>query len=401
VTKDPICGMAVNEKIGLKLTAGGKDYFFCSEHCLKKFAGQNKLTEKETVIEGNPEHHNQNIRPRGTSCLAQPKVPLYKNKTIIAAFVLAVLCLLSYAVPVLVPFRKSLVLYLRTIWWAILLGLVLGGIMDYFIPREYISHMLAKPKKRTIFYSVILGFFASACSHGILALSIELHKKGASNPAVVAFLLASPWSNLTLTIMLFGFFKLKALYIIISAFVVAIITGLIFQILERKSLIEKNDNTTVLEDDFSVIKDMKKRFKGYKFSLADIKGVYSGTMALGNMVLWWILIGMGLASLAGAYIPSNLFHDYMGPTLLGLFVTLALATVIEVCSEGSAPLAFEIFRQTGALGNSFVFLMAGVATDYTEIGLLWHNVGRRVAIWLPIVTVPQVVVLGIAANMIF
>lgn len=91
----------------------------------------------------------------------------------------------------------------------------------------------------------------------------------------------------------------------------------------------------------------------------------------------------------------------MGPTLLGLFVTLALATIIEVCSEGSSPLAFEIYRQTHALGNSFVFLMAGVVTDYTEIGLLWANVGRRTAMWLPVISLPQVVAIGYLANIIF
>jgi len=73
----------------------------------------------------------------------------------------------------------------------------------------------------------------------------------------------------------------------------------------------------------------------------------------------------------------------MGPTFMGLLVTLGLATIIEVCSEGSSPLAFEIFRQAGSLGNSFIFLLTGVVTDYTEIGLLWFNVGRRVALWLP------------------
>ncbi len=285
------------------------------------------------------------------------------------------------------------------------MGLIFGGMIEYYVPREYISHILAKPRKRTIFYSVILGFFMSACSHGILALSIELHKKGASNPAVVAFLLASPWANLTLTIMLIGFFGLKAFYIIILAIVIAIITGLIFQVLERKNLIETNDNIAETKGDFSIIDDIKKRFKEYKFSIqslkSDIKGVYNGAISLGNMILWWILIGMGMASLAGAYIPSHVFTNYMGPTMLGLIVTLILATIIEVCSEGSAPMAFEIFRQTGALGNSFVFLMAGVVTDYTEIGLLWHNVGRRVAIWLPIITVPQVILLGIIANLIF
>lgn len=385
MAKDPICGMDVNEKTAIRLKSGGKTHFFCSGHCLKKFAGQNKISEKEI-----------------TTCLLHPKVPFYKNKTFIIAAALALLILISYAVPLIEPFRKSLFMYFKTIWWAILLGLFIGGAIDYYVPREYISYLLANRGKKTIFYSVILGFFMSACSHGILALSIELHKKGASNPAVVAFLLASPWANMALTIMLIGFFGLKALFIIISAILIAIITGLIYQVLQDKGLIEKNDKVVELAGDFSVIKDIKKRFSKYRFSLpalkTDVKGIYNGAVALGNMVLWWILIGMGIASLAGAYISPQIFQNYMGPTVLGLFVTLALATIIEVCSEGSAPMAFEIFRQTRALGNSFVFLMAGVVTDYTEIGLLWHNVGRRVAIWLPIITVPQVIILGILAN---
>jgi len=91
---------------------------------------------------------------------------------------------------------------------------------------------------------------------------------------------------------------------------------------------------------------------------------------------------------------------YLGPPLLGLFITLALATVIEVCSEGSAPRAFEIFSQTGAFGNSFTFLMAGVSSDFTEIGLLWANIGKKTALWLPIITVPQVLVLGYLFNIL-
>lgn len=333
------------------------------------------------------------------------KVPFYRDKAFNVAAVLILLILLSYKLSLLEPFRETFFIYFKIIWWAILLGFLLGGVIDHYVPREYISHILARPKKRTIFYSVILGFFMSACSHGILALSIELHKKGASNPAVIAFLLASPWANIALTIMLIGFFGLKAFYIIFSAIVIALITGFTFQFLERKNLIEKNDNIVKTERDFSVIDDIKKRVGEYKFSAqtlkSDIKGIYNGAVSLSSMVLWWILIGMGMASLAGAYIPPGIFHIYMGPTLLGLVVTLAVATIIEVCSEGSAPLAFEIFRQTGALGNSFVFLMGGVVTDYTEIGLLWHNVGKRVAIWLPIVTVPQVILLGMIANALF
>lgn len=329
-----------------------------------------------------------------------------RNRTFLAALVLALLCALSYIFPILEPFKKSLLMYLGKIWWAVLLGFILGGAIDHFVPREYISHVLAKPNKRTILYSGLLGFLMSACSHGILALSIELHKKGASNPSVVTFLLASPWANLPITMMLIAFFGLaRALYIILSALIIAIITGLIYQALESKAIIETNKNTKELSEDFSIAADFKKRASEYKISrrqlFIDLKGVYNGMTMLANMVLWWILIGMGLASIIGSYVPQAVFQKYMGPTFLGMLATLALATIMEVCSEGTAPLAFEIFRQTAAVGNAFVFLMAGVVTDYTEIGLLWINVGKRVAIWLPIITVPQVIIFGIIANIIF
>ena len=388
MARDPICGMDVNEKSGLSLKKDGKTHYFCSEHCLKTFTQQNNISDKEV-----------------TSCLIQPRRKWYKNKTVIVISILILLVILSYIEPVLGPFRESLLMYIGRIWWAILLGLFLGGMIDHFIPREYVSHILARPQKRTIFYSVILGFFMSACSHGILALSIELHRKGASNPAVIAFLLASPWANFPLTVLLIGFFGLKALYIIVCAVIIAIITGFIYQLLESRNLIEINKNIKVPEEGFSMLSDFKAKIKSYRFShkqiIQDIKDIFSGSLSLANMVLWWMLIGIGLASLAAAYIPTDIFRQFMGPTFLGLFVTLIIATILEVCSEGTAPLAFEIYRQTGALGNVFVFLMAGVVTDYTEIGLLWANVGRRVAIWLPIITVPQVVALGILANAIF
>jgi uncharacterized membrane protein YraQ (UPF0718 family) len=210
---------------------------------------------------------------------------------------------------------------------------------------------------------------------------------------------------MALTIMLIGFFGWKAFFIIISAIVVAIISGFIFRFLEHRNLTERNNNTVSTKEDFSVLADIKERIKSYRltknFVKEDIKGIYSGMISLTDMVLWWVLIGIGIASLIGAYVPAHVFHRYMGPTFSGLLVTLAFATVIEVCSEGSAPIAFEIFRQTKALGNSFVFLMAGVVTDYTEIGLIWYNIGRKTALWLPIVTVPQVILLGVIANLIF
>jgi len=343
--------------------------------------------------------------PNDHACCHQAEKSLLKNKLLLVSVFTLTLILLSYIFPVFIPFRKSIFNYLKSIWWAVSLGLLLGGIIDYYVPREYISKILARKSPLAILNAVCLGFIMSACSHGILALSIQLHKKGASNPAVVSFLLASPWANFAVTMMLLSLFGIKGLFIIIAAVIIAINTGFIFMFLERKGLIEKNKNIVQVPEDYSIIRDFRVRLASYKLSresiAADFKGIARGAFDLSEMVLWWIILGILIASLAGAYIPVHFFHKFMGPTLLGLTVTLVLATLIEVCSEGSSPLAFEIYRQTGALGNSFVFLMSGVVTDYTEIGLLWANVGRRVALWMPLVTVPQVIAVGYISNIFF
>ena len=298
--------------------------------------------------------------------------------------------LLSF-IPALAALNDSLLDYLSLIWWAVLLGLVIGGIIDYFVPDGFMIRLLGAKKKTTLLNAVFAGFLMSACSHGILAIAIQLYKKGASVPAVITFLLASPWANLPMTFLLFGFFGWKAAFFVFGAMLIALVTGFVFTLLDRAGLIE---DSSTLADPGQVEWTRLKNFRAGDAA----KGVGRGALSLANMVLWWILLGVLLAALIGAFVPEHIFMDYMGPDFAGMLVTLLFATIIEVCSEGTSPLAFEIFNKTGVLGNPFVFLMAGVATDYTEIGLLWTNIGRRTAIWLPIVTVPQILLVGYLLN---
>jgi len=384
---DPICGM--------KGTIPAHGHYFCSTHCIEKY-------EKE---------HNLQPETSCPSCSHPPK-KWYKERLYIFSIITIALAIITYFVPLLNPFFDALREYFLMVWWAILFGFLVGGIIDYFIPRQYIEKYLSRHRKRTIIYSVIFGFFMSACSHGILAVAIELYRKGANTSSVVAFLLASPWANLPITILLFSFFEWKAIFIVVSALIIAVITGLIYQALERKGMVEcqhcvRGEDRPVLTD-FSITKDIKKRWSEFKFTGHSVweatKGTLKGSWALTKMVMWWLIIGILMASFVNALVKvgivtHSMFMTYMGPSLLGLIVTLVFATIIEVCSEGSSPLAFEIYNQTHAFGNSVTFLMAGVSTDYTEIGLIWSNIGRKAAIWLPIITVPQVLLVGYLFNM--
>ena len=384
----PICGM--------KGTIKAHDHYFCSEHCIKKYEKEHNISEQKEYC---------------PSCAASKGKPWYEERLYIVLIVTVILLIISYFIKELSDFFNAFIDYVILIWWAILLGFIIGGIIDYFIPREYIEKYLSRHRKRTIIYSIIFGFLMSACSHGILAIAIELYKKGANTSSVIAFLLASPWANLPITFLLFGFFGTKAFLIVISALIIAITTGLIYQVLERKGMVEcrhckMGEDRPVLAD-FSIVKDVKRRWKEFKWNSKNLKeafvGTFQGSWSLTKMVMWWLVIGMLMAAFARAYIPHEWFEQYMGPTVIGLLITLFFATIIEVCSEGSSPLAFEIYEQSvnagaPAFGNSFTFLMAGVATDYTEIGLIWHNIGKRAALWLPIITVPQILILGLIFN---
>ncbi|MBS1267211.1 MAG: hypothetical protein MAG795_01183 [Candidatus Woesearchaeota archaeon] len=324
--------------------------------------------------------------------------PWYKERLYVVGIITILLIIASYLIPGLSNLNTAFVDYLKKLWWAVLIGLLIGGIIDHFVPREWISKFLSTHKKRGLLYAVGFGFLMSACSHGILAIAMQLYKKGASIPAVVALLLASPWANLPITILFFSFFGYKAYILIISAIIIAINTGLVFRLLDKKGMIEKNPHTINIKKSFSIKDDFRKKYKDYRFSKKDLYGILKGSWALAKMMAWWILVGMIIASIARVYVPQHYFMKYMGPSLLGLFITLVFATIIEVCSEGSAVLAFELFNQTGAFGNSFTFLLAGVATDYTEIGLIWSTIGKKTAIWVPVITVPQILALSYLFN---
>lgn len=335
------------------------------------------------------------------ACCAPKSKPFYSN-TLFKVAVVGLLTIFTSAffsetVHVYHYFLKMLTL----VWWAMGLGFIIGGLIDYLIPKRYVEKVLSQPNKRTLVYAVLLGTLLSTCCHGILAISMQLYKKGASVPAIITLLMAAPWANFPMTILMVVFFGYKGLLIIFSSILIALIVGFIFQQLQRVSLLDKSIPVdSVKEFDFSIRADIKQRVSQYSLSkhqlLIDFKGILDGAWNLMKMVLWWFIIAMVISSYIAAFVPHGFLEQYFGPTVFGLFSTLIATTLIEICSEGSSVLAFELYNQTGSLANVFVFLLAGVATDFTEIGLIWTTIGRRTALLIPLISVPIIMMFAFA-----
>ena len=136
---DPICGMpGIVERQG---------QWFCSEQC---------IAEDER-------RRAQGTTPQG-----------YRDPWVWVPCTAVLLSTLGWIWPKAAVVSAIYVGYLRKIVVPFLLGLVLGGLIDHFVPKEYIVKLLSGPRKRVIIRSTLLGFLASSCSHGCLALSLEL-----------------------------------------------------------------------------------------------------------------------------------------------------------------------------------------------------------------------------------
>lgn len=284
--------------------------------------------------------------------------------------------------------------------WGVAIGVFMVALLSY-VPRELvISVMGTGGGLKGICRATAAGILLDLCSHGILMVGVKLYERGVSIGQVMAFLIASPWNSFSLTIILVAFIGLPwTLAFIALSVIVAIISGLIFELCVNKKILPPNPNTMALPDDFQFWARLKIELSATKFSFSGAKRFILIGLTESRTVIRWLLIGVLLASLIRVFADDTVFHEYFGPSMLGLVATMVAATIIEVCSEGATPIAGDLFNRAAAPGNSFAFLMAGVSTDYTEIAVLKSQTRSwKIALFLPLITLPQIMIIAIIVN---
>lgn len=303
---------------------------------------------------------------------------------------------------ILMTLSHSVFELVNTIWWGVLVGYLMICALGK-MPREFVSSLLGTGRGLTgIIRATLAGTLLDLCSHGILMVGARLYERGASVGQMMAFLIASPWNSLSLTLILIALIGLPwTLAFIILSMAIAILSGYIFDLLVKREVLPANANKIDLPDDFRFWPEAKKRWRAAHFDRAFIVSALGNGISEMQMVLRWILFGVLLASAVRAFINPETFETFFGPTLIGLGVTLGVATILEVCSEGSTPIAADILNRANAPGNSFTFLMGGVATDYTEIMIIKDTTrSLKTALFLPLITVPQVLLIGWLINIL-
>ncbi len=307
------------------------------------------------------------------------------------------------SIPYISTFAHHTIAIFDKMLWGIALGIVAVGVLHH-VPREYVMALLGRGDSFAgIWRAVLAGLLLDLCSHGILMVAAKLYERGASFAQILAFLVASPWNSLSLTLILIALIGMKwTLLFIAGSAAIALSAGYGALLLSRAGKIPPNPNQPDFSENFRIWEDLKTRIKQHPtnpFGARFILSILADGWREGQMILRWILFGALIAAAIQTFIPDAVFSAWFGPTLAGLGLTLIAATLIEVCSEGAAPIAADLVTRAGAPGNGFAFLMAGVATDYTEIMVLRQITGSwKTALFLPALTVPQTLILSWLMN---
>lgn len=296
--------------------------------------------------------------------------------------------------------------FMQKAWPGMVLGILSVGVLGLF-PRQWIQNILGDGKTVSgIVRATLAGVLFDMCSHGVLMVAMKLYERGASYGQVVAFLLATPWNSLSLTLILWGLIGLKlTLIFTVCSMVVGVVTGLLCQWFESKGWVCPQpvwvpSISMEAEKPEAEISDLEiSDLKGVLLALKQPrKWLWQGVLE-SRMVLRWVLLGAVLSGLIRATVPIDSFAMWFGPTLAGLGLTLVAATIIEICSEGSVPIAADLVTRAGAAGNGFAFLMAGVSTDITELLAVKDQMKSLwAALLIPVLTVPQVLMVAWLLN---
>jgi len=285
----------------------------------------------------------------------------------------------------------------------LLLGFLFAGLLKAFVPSELILRYVGKGNARSVLTATVIGIPLPLCSCGVIPTGMALYQQGASRAATVAFLIATPATTVTAILITAGMLggKFTAAYII-TAFVVAVITGMLAMVFLKEKPREMPEEAVGCscesgEGEATCVVDGPVRHGGYGLK-ERIKVTFRyGFIEMGEDIGHWILIGLAAAAIIAALVPENYIGEYLGEGLPALIIMAVVATPIYICSTASVPFVAALVASGMNPAAGLVFLILGPATNLSTVLVIGKSMGKGTVILYLV----SILVLSIAMAYLF
>lgn len=250
----------------------------------------------------------------------------------------------------------------------------LVALLQEFVSKETIQHVLSKPKKWLgNILGAILGAITPFCSCSTIPVLVGLLDSGAPFGASMSFLISSPLLNpviLGLFLTMMGW-KVTIVYTALT-FGAAVSIGVIW---ERLGLASDYKRMVTLQmacccacegDCKEVIQITRSLTKGQK-----IRRAGGQTWILFRQVLPYLVIGAGIGSFIYGFVPDEFIVRVAGPdNPIAIPVAAAIGVPMYIRVETMIPIASVLMSKGMSLGAVMALIIGGAGASIPEITLL-------------------------------
>jgi len=255
----------------------------------------------------------------------------------------------------------------------LMLGLLFVGLLNLFITKDMIAKHIGDNSFASVFKAALFGIPLPLCSCGVIPTSIYMAKNGASKPAVVSFLTATPQTGIDSILATYGMMgPVIAVFRPFAALLMGIVNGIAVRIFNFKEAEVKPDNKISL-DSYTLAANPKKNFQYYYKKMVE----YPFIEFLDDISSQFI-VGLFIAGIITYSIPEDFFSgSIVSQGLLGMLVLIVISIPMYVCATASIPIAVSLMLKGFSPGVAFVFLAAGPATNAASLSMIAKVLGKK------------------------
>ncbi|MEA2334835.1 MAG: uncharacterized protein QOG40_1325 [Solirubrobacteraceae bacterium] len=253
------------------------------------------------------------------------------------------------------------------VWWALVIGFAISGIVQAWVPRERIERALSGSGPKPVALATALGAASSSCSYAAIAIAKSLLQKGASATTALAFQFASTnlvWELGLVLWVLIGWQFTLAEYV--GGLVMIVLMALVLRLFVSPRMeAEAREHAQQADPGHqhrSASEEMSWRQRLASVSAwSDVAHNFRGDwqMLWKEILTGFVLAGF-IAQLGNDFF-SGLFLEHTGGVLgavENVIVGPIIAVLSFVCSVGNVPLAAVLWSGGISFAGVLAFLFA-------------------------------------------
>jgi len=256
----------------------------------------------------------------------------------------------------------------------ILVGVLFAGVLKQIIPDDFVSKHLGKGNFSSVLKASLLGIPMPLCSCSVIPFANSLKKEGASKGAVQSFLISTPITGADSIMATYGFFGwVFTLYRVVSSFIIAIIAGILQNIVDNKFAKEQVEEKSSCGCSCSCSSLKEEEIKK-SFNILEVFDYAFNTIFkdFAKPLLFGLLLGAAFTTFLPKEYASTLFENQF----LSYGLILLIAIPLYVCATASLPIAASLMLSGLSGGAAFIFLSAGPATNSVTMSVIYKSLGK-------------------------